>query len=100
MKNPLGMFRIVFHRTSLTVKWLVLATLVLCILALVTLRLALLDTQTQLETARATAQVLEQENHRLEESIAQLGTVQSVETLAKDLLGLVNPDTVIFDIGG
>ena len=100
MKNPFRKIRLVYQRTSLPVKCVVLASLVLCTLALTTLRLALQDTQKQLSDARAQAQVLEQENRRLKKSISQLGTVQSVQELAKELLGLVDPDTVIFNIGG
>ncbi len=100
MKNPLRNVRVVFRRTSFSVKCLVLVTLVFCILALMTLRLALTNTQKNYESARAEAQVLEQENNRLRRSIAQLGTVQSVTDLARDLLDLVDPDTVIFNIGG
>lgn len=92
--------RIVYRRASLTVKCLVLVALALSIMTLTALRIALEDTQRQLQSARAEAQVLEQENDRLRRSISQLGTVQSVESLAMELLGLVDPDTVIFDIGG
>ena len=92
--------RIVYRRAPLTVKALVLSALVLSIMTLTVLRIALQSTEKQLESARAEAQILEQENDRLRKSISQLGTVQSVESLATELLGLVDPDTVIFDIGG
>ncbi len=100
MNSPLGKIRIVYRRASLTVKALVLIALVLSIMTLTALRIALTGTEKQLQSARAEAQVLEQENDRLRRSISQLGTVQSVESLARSLLGLVDPDTVIFDIGG
>ena len=100
MPNPFRNIRLVYRRTALSVKTLVLAALVLSTLSLVTLRLALMDTEKKLENARAEAQVLEQENDRLRKSISQLGTVQSVQALAKELLGLVDPDTVIVNSGG
>lgn len=100
MKNPFRKIRLVYQRTSLPVKCMVLVALVLCTIALMTLRFALQDTKKQLSDARAQAQVLELENRRLRKSISQLGTVQSVQELARELLGLVDPDTVIFNIGG
>jgi cell division protein FtsL len=95
-RNPLSRIRLVYRRSSTLVKCVVLAALVLCTLALLTLRHAILDTEHRLEDAREKAAALERENARLEQSIAELGTVQSVTDLAGKLLGLVDPDTVIF----
>lgn len=89
--------KIVYRRTSLTVKALVLATLVFCTATLLVLRVSLRQTKKELDTKRAEAQVLQQENDRLQRSIQQLGTVQSVTELAEQLLGLVDPNTVIFE---
>ena len=89
--------KIVYRRTSLTVKALVLATLVFCTATLLVLRVSLTQTKKELDTKRAEAQVLQQENDRLQRSIQQLGTVQSVTELAEQLLGLVDPNTVIFE---
>lgn len=95
-RKPLSRIRLVYRRSSTMVKCVVLAALVLSTLALLVLRHAILDTKSQLEDTRAEAAALELENARLEQSIAQLGTVQSVTELAGKLLGLVDPDTVIF----
>lgn len=95
-RNPLSRIRLVYRRSSTLVKCVVLAALILCTLALLVLRNAILDTKGQLKDARDKAAALEQENQRLEQSISQLGTVQSVTDLAGKLLGLVDPDTVIF----
>ena len=97
MQNPFSRIRLVYRRTSMAVKTLVLATLVLCSLTLITLRFSLMEAKKELANIRAEAQILEQENNRLRKSINQLGTVQSVTELAKELLGLVDPDTVIFE---
>ena len=77
--------------------FLVLITLVFCTATLMVLRLSLMQTKKELNSMRAEAQVLKQENDRLQKSISQLGTVQSVTDLAEELLGLVDPDTVIFE---
>lgn len=94
--NPLRRIRLVYRRSSTLVKCVVLTTLVLCTLALLLLRKEILDTKHQLQDTREKAAALERENDRLEQSISQLGTVQSVTDLAGKLLGLVDPDTVIF----
>ena len=95
-RNPLSRIRLVYRRSSTLVKCVVLAALILCTLALLVLRKEILDTKSQLKDAREKAAALERENDRLEQSISQLGTVQSVTDLAGKLLGLVDPDTVIF----
>ena len=95
-RKPPSRIRLVYRRSSTMVKCVVLAALILSTLALLVLRGAILDTKSQLEDTRAEAAALELENARLEQSIAQLGTVQSVTELAGQLLGLVDPDTVIF----
>lgn len=94
--NPLERIRLVYRRSSTTVKCVVLAALVLSTLALLVLRYALLETKEQLSDKRNEAAALEQDNRELERAISQLGTVQSVEELAGKLLGLVDPNTVIF----
>lgn len=94
--NPFSRIRLVYRRTPTMVKCAVLAALVLSTMALLILRHEILDTKAQTEEKRAEAATLEQENARLEQSIAELGTVQSVTELAGKLLGLVDPDTIIF----
>lgn len=95
-RNPFARIRLVFSRSSTTVKCVVLAALVLSTLALMALRFALLETKDRLEDKRNEAAALEQDNRELERILSQMGTVQSVEELAGKLLGLVDPDTVIF----
>jgi len=94
-RNPFRRIRLKYRRSSTLVKCMVLAMVVVCTAALLTLRFALLDTKQQLSDKRNEAAVLEQENKALERSIAQLGSVQSVIELAGELLDLVDPDTVI-----
>ena len=96
-RNPFRRIRLKYRRSSTLVKCMVLAMVVVCTAALLTLRFALLDTKQQLDQKRNEAAVLEQENKALERSISQLGSVQSVIELAGELLDLVDPDTVIFE---
>ena len=95
-ENPLRRIRLVYRRSSNTLKIVVIAALVLGTLSLLMLRGAILRMEQKTEELRQQAAVLEQENEKLQKSISQLGTVQSVTELAEELLGLVDPDTVIF----
>lgn len=95
-RNPFRRIRLIYRRSSTLVKCMVLTAVILCTIALLTLRHAIVDTRQQLEEKRNEAAVLEQENKGLEQSISQMGSVQSVVELAKELLDLVDPDTVIF----
>lgn len=95
-RKPLSRIRLVYGHSSTLVKCVVLAAIVLSTLALLTLRFAILDAREKTEARRSEAAALEKENSQLERSIAELGTVQSVKDLAGKLLGLVDPDTVIF----
>ena len=56
-----------------------------------------LDYREQVQALKEHAQQLEQENERLQEKIDSLGTLEGVEDIAKDELGLVDPDTVIIE---
>ena len=94
--RPTGRVRLIYRRSSTLVKSIVLAALLLSTLARLVLRLAILDAKEQLEQQRNDAAALEQDNQDLSRAISQLGTVQSVEELAGKLLGLVDPDTIIF----
>ena len=99
-ENPLRRIRLVYRRSSNTLKIVVIAALVLGTLSLLMLRGAILRMEQKTEELRQQAAVLEQENKKLEKSISQLGTVQSVTELAEQLLGLVDPNTVIFSPEG
>ena len=90
--------RIQFGRrwSSNATKLVVAVSIVLCMVALITLRLSMNDLQNRTEKLYNRAAALEQENSSLENKIANLGTVQSVMEIAKEELGLVQPDTVIF----
>jgi len=99
-ENPLRRIRLVYRRSSNTLKIVVIAALILGTLSLLMLRGAILRMEQKTEELRQQAAILEQENEKLEKSISQLGTVQSVTELAEQLLGLVDPNTVIFSPEG
>ena len=83
-KRPLyKRIRLVYRRSSTTAKVIVLAAIILSTAALLTLRGAIQD-------ANAEAQALR-------DQASQLGSLNGIEQIAKDELGLVNPDTIIIE---
>ncbi len=95
-KNPFSHIRLVYRRSSLLVKSMVLATLVLSILALIVLRISIQSNQGQQAELEHQVALLEQENRALTKQIAELGTVESVKRIATLQLGLVDPDSQFF----
>lgn len=96
VKNPFRRIRLVYRRSSTLLKCVILATIVLSAAALLAIRSSILQTQAEAEALRAQAAILEQENGRLEKSIAELGTIQSIKSIATAQLGLVDPGTEFF----
>jgi cell division protein FtsL len=94
--NPFKHIRVVYRRSSILVKSVVLATLVLSILALIVLRISIQSNQGQQADLQQQAAVLEQENRALTKQIAELGTVESVKRIATLELGLVDPNSQFF----
>lgn len=84
-----------FQKSGILVKVAVLAVVVLCTLAMLSMRGVILQQREEKARLQKQAQVLEQENSRLESGIATLGTVEGVIQIAQDELDLVLPNTVI-----
>lgn len=95
--NLFGRIRLVYRRSPTLLKCVVLVAIVLSTVALVALRSSILETRQKEEELRAQAALLEQENSRLEQSIAELGTVQSIKQIAGEKLDLVDPDSAFFN---
>lgn len=95
-RNPLHRIRLVYRRSSTLLKCVVLSAIVICIVALLILRGAILDAKEREAELRNEAASLEQENEDISKDISQIGTIESIKKLAGKLLGLVDPDTVIF----
>ena len=89
--------RVIFRRSPTTLKIILLVALVTSTITLLTLRFALLDEKDKAEELRQQAVALEQENAKLERTNALLGTVQGVRELAAELLGMVDPNTIVFE---
>lgn len=89
--------RVVFCRPKALMILVIAAVLVLSTAVLLTLDRAIDSTRAATEELRPQAYALEQENSRLQQYINELGTIQGLLRIAQEKLGLVEPDTVIFE---
>ena len=101
MANPklFQRIRLVYRRSSLLLKVLVLVTILVSAAALVALRGRMLDYQQQRQALQTQALQLQQENAELTEHIAELGTEASIRRIAMEELGLMDPDAQFFNPG-
>lgn len=89
--------RLVYRSSSLLVKCVVLAAIILSTAALIMLRGAIQETQDKQKALQLQTAQLEQENRVLTQQIAELGTVESVKRIASLKLGLVDPNSQFFN---
>ena len=97
--HPFSHIRIIFRRTSPLMKCVVLTAIVACTVALIALRVNILQNRQRQQDLQQQAIQLVQENKALTQNIAKLGTVESVKRIAETELGLVDPDTQFFTPG-
>ncbi len=95
-KNPFKRIRLVYQRSSVLTKCVVLAAIVASTIALLTLRLAINHTKAKEDALRQEAAALEQANAELAQDIEKVDTIDGMKEVAEEELGLVDPDTVIF----
>lgn len=95
-RNPFSHIRVVYRRSSTLLKCAVLAAIVLSVAALTIIRVSIQNTQAVQEQMQSQINQLSQENQRLTKQIAELGTVESVQRIATQELGLVNPNGQFF----
>lgn len=90
-------YRVVFRKTSPLMKTLILVTVLLCTVALVTLHAINEQNRNQYEAMRQQAAALEEDNQSIMQQIDEMGSLESVIRIAMERLGLVLPDTTLFD---
>lgn len=88
--------RVVFYRSRLLTKIVVLAAVVLSMVALISLWSAISCVRESTRALRSQALQLEQGNDALQQNIDALGSPQSIAQIAQKELDLVFPDTVLF----
>lgn len=95
MKNPFQNIKLVFRRSRTLTKLVVLAVVVLSTVTLLALGSAIVRERVRMEDSREEAIVLEQENDRYRRYIKELGTVQGILRIAREKLGLIDPDSLV-----
>lgn len=92
-------YRVVFKKTSPLVKVVILIAIVLSTIALVTLHASIEQSRSQYEAMRQHAGMLEENNQSLVQQIDEMDTLETIIQIAMERLGLVLPDTTIFETG-
>lgn len=93
----LNRFHLQYRRTPTLHKVVVAAAIVLSSVTLISLRLGHWEAEAQLAALQHQAAVLEQQNAELRQDIDAIGTADSIREIAREELGLVDPDTIIFE---
>ena len=78
-------------------KIILILLILFSIVALVALRWVHDGILTQIDELKEEASGLEHANAELDRKTEELGSVQSIQDIAKEELGLVDPDTIIID---
>ena len=99
LKNPFSRVRLVFRRSKPLTKMSVAIAIVLSMVALISLGVATRAAKERAAELQQQVGALEQENEALQQDISQLGTIESLQKLARELLDLVVPGTVFFNTG-
>ena len=95
MKQRKPRRRLVVRSGSPALKIVMTVLIVFSMAALTALAWVRGSIRSQVEDLRQEAAALEQENRELQEKINALGSVQSVQDIAREELGLVDPNTVV-----
>lgn len=98
-KNPLSRFRLVYRRSKPLTKVVVTVAILLSIAALISLGSAKRAAKQRLTELQQQTLELEQTNEQLQEDIDKLGTLESIQKIAREVLDLVLPGTVFFSTG-
>ena len=97
IKEKLKLIKLRLRPSSRPAKIMLIVAILLAMAALITLRVVIHQLDSRTADLRDKAAALEQENRDLRENIDILGSVQSIIQIARDELGLVDPDTVILE---
>ena len=79
-------------------KIILILLILFSIVALIALRWVHNGILTQIEELKDEASGLEYANEVLDQKTEDLGSVQSIQDIAKEELGLVDPDTILIDL--
>lgn len=97
LKNPFRGLKVEYSRSHPLTKVVVIVLIVLSMAALIALGWSQADMRRQIEEMRREVAQLESENQDLREKIDALDSVEGVENIAQEELGLVDPNTIVID---
>lgn len=89
--------KVVLSPSSRTLKIAVILLIVFSMIALGAMAWVRTSIRARTEDMRSEAAALEDENAAIEEKIDRLGTLESIKEIAREILGLVDPDTIIIE---
>ena len=89
--------KVVLSPSSRTQKIAVILLIVFSMIALGAMAWVRTSIRARTEEMRSEAAALEDENAAIEEKIDRLGTLESIKEIAREILGLVDPDTIIIE---
>ncbi len=96
-KNPFRNLKFVVRPSSPLLKIVVILVILFSMAALVALTWVRSSIQARTADMQQQAAELEYENEVLEQKVDQLDSVQSAKDIAKEELGLVDPNVVVID---
>jgi len=94
-KNPFRNIRVILRPGTKKLKIVLVILILICTAALVALGTVRGRIEAQTQAALDQAAALEADNADLKEKTDQLGTSSSIKEIAREELGLVDPDTVL-----
>lgn len=97
IQDILRNYTLVYQPTSPLVNVIVTATIALCTVTLIALRITQTENRQELALLHNQAAAIEQENAELSDRINALGSVASFRQIAAEELGLVDPDTIVIE---
>ena len=97
IKEKLKLIKLRLRPSPRSTKIMLIVAILFAMIALIALRIQINKLENRTEDLRDKAAALEQDNKDLQENIGILGSVQSIIQIARDELGLVDPNTVILE---
>ena len=96
-KNPLRNAKVVVRQSPAALKIVLIVLILFSMATLAALRWVHTGILEETENLREEASALEHANAELEVKTDELGSVKSIEDIAKEELGLVDPNTIVID---
>ena len=95
--TPRKRVKVEIRHSSNILKVILILLILTSIVALIALRWVHGGILTEIADLKEEASGLEYANEELEQKMDELGSVQSIQDIAQDELGLVDPDTILID---